>query len=327
MTNNRSSRRRPLQMSDIHHVLDNHLKLLSAAAVLVVVTVWSYWFTIADLFKEWQGNDDYSAGQLVPLVALFLAFRERKKLARCKLRPCWWAIALLMLAQAARAYGLLFMFQSAERYSLVLTVAGLVLMVAGRQVFRGVFWIILILFLMVPFPGRVHNMISGPLQTMATTGAVFILEAFIRVSQQGNIVTLNEEIPMAVVEACSGLRMLTAFIIVAAFMAYMVKRSRWQKAFLLLSSVPVAVMCNILRLCVTAALFLVASTEVAEKFFHDFAGIVMMPAAVLIMFAELWLMEKLTISELDPEKIHVRTQTKPAARRTTKKDEMERRYA
>jgi exosortase len=260
------------------------------------------------------------------LVALFLVFRDRKKLARCELTPCWWAIALLILAQAARAYGLLFMFQSGERYSLVLTIASLVLMVSGWQVFRGVFWIILILFLMIPFPGRVHNMISGPLQSIATTGAVFVLEAFIKVGQEGNVVRLNG-MDMQVVEACSGLRMLTAFIIVAAFMAYMVKRPRWQKVFLLLSSVPVAVVCNILRLCVTAVLFLVASTEVAEKFFHDFAGIVMMPAAVLIMFGELWLMDRLTISETDPGQIHVRTQTKAKARQAVKKGKMEKRYA
>ena len=281
--------------------------------------MWSYWFTITDLFKEWQRDDDYSAGQLVPLVAIFLVWRERKKLAECVLKPCWLALGLLMLAVAARAYGLLFMFESGERYSLVLTIAALVLMVAGWQVFRSVFWILLILFLMVPFPGKIHNMISGPLQTMATTGAVFVLEAFVKVSQQGNVITLNNRVPMAVVEACSGLRMLTAFIIVAAFMAYMVKRPRWQKAFLLFSSVPVAVICNILRLCATAFLFLVASSDLAEKFFHDFAGIVMMPAAVLIMFGELWLMEKLTETEPEPQQLVARAHSKSDATSSQKR--------
>ncbi len=299
MATNRIGGRDALQMPDKRDVSNDRLRLVSVVVALSAITAWSYWSTIVGLFKEWQRNDDYSAGQLVPLVALFLVWRERKTLAECALKPCWWAMGLLMLAVAARAYGLLFMFESAERYSLVLTIAGLVLMVAGRQVFRSVFWIMPILFLMIPLPGRIHNMISGPLQTMATTGAVFVLEAFIKVSQQGNVVTLNERIPMAVVEACSGLRMLMAFIVVAAFMAYMVKRSRLQKAVLLLSSVPVAVMCNILRLCVTAVLFLLASSELAEKFFHDFAGIVMMPAAVLLMFGELWLMDKLTVPEQD----------------------------
>ena len=318
VVNNRIRRGHALQISGKHQM--QNIRLVSVTLALLAVTVLSYWSTIAYLFKEWQGNDDYSAGQLVPLIALFLVWRERKTLRRCLLKPCWWGIALLILAQTARIFGLLFMYESAERYSLVLTTAGLVLMVAGWQVFRSVFWILLFLFLMVPFPGRVHNLISGPLQKMSTTGSVFLLEAFgVRVSQQGNVVMLNEKIPMAVTEACSGLRMLIAFVIVAAFIAYMVKRSRRQKAVLLLSSIPVAVICNILRLCVTAMLFLLVSAKVAEKFFHDFAGLAMMPVAVLLMFGELWLMGKLTVPEPHPQQGQARAQAKSASRACTKR--------
>jgi exosortase len=278
--------------------------------MLVLLTTWYYWPTMVSLFKDWQSDSDYSAGQLVPLVALFLLWRERKKLGKCLLKPCWWGVALLLIAQAVRFYGLLFMFESAERYSLALTIAGLVLMIAGWQVFRAASWILLFLFLMVPFPGRIHNLISGPLQHAATSGSVFLLEAFgIRVSQQGNVVLLNENTPMAVAEACSGLRMLTAFIIVAAFTAYMIKRSRRQKVVLLLSSIPIAVMCNILRLCVTAVLILLVNTEFAEKFFHDFAGLAMMPAAALLLFGELWLMDKLVLPEPDIQQRPIRAKS------------------
>lgn len=313
---NRIHREHALKISGSHQLPDNLLGIVSVLLAMLAVTVLSYWSISANIFKEWQRSDDYSAGQLVPLIALFLVWRERKTLRRCMLRPCWWGIALLILAQAARFYGLLFMYESLERYSMVLTLAGLVLMVAGWQVFRSVSWILLFLFLMFPLPGRVHNLISGPLQKMATTGSVFLLEAFgVRVSQEGNVVMLNEKIPMAVTEACSGLRMLIAFVIVAAFIAYMVNRSRRQKAVLLLSSIPVAVMCNILRLGVTAVLFLLASSEIAEKFFHDFAGLVMMPAAVLLMFGELWLMDKLTMPEPEPQQGRAGGQNKSATKR------------
>jgi len=320
--NNRIRRGHALLIAGRHHTQEHLLRLVLGA--LVLLTAWSYWPTIVSLFKEWQRDDDYSAGQLVPLVALYLLWRERKTLRGCLLTPCWWTGAgLLILALAGRMYGLLFMFESAERYSLVLTIAGLVLMVAGRQVFRSVSWILLFLFLMVPFPGRVHNLISGPLQRFATTGSVFLLEAFgVRVSQQGNVVMLGENTTMAVAEACSGLRMLMAFIIVAAFVAYMVNRSRWQKAAILLSSIPVAVVCNIVRLFVTGVLMLLVSTQAGEKFFHDFAGLAMMPVAVLIMFGELWLMDKLTLAEPNPQQVHARAQTKsatPACAQKTKR--------
>lgn len=273
--------------------------------------LWTYWPTIVSLFKDWQQDDNYSVGQLVPLVAVYLLWHERKTLRECRVAPCWWGLGLILLAMPARAYGLLFLYESAERYSLVLTIAGLVLLVTGWQVFRRLAWILLFLLLMVPLPGRVHNLISGPLQTMAATGAVFLLEVFgVTVSKEGNVIMLNRSVQLAVAEACSGLRMLTAFVVVAATMAYMANRPRWQKAVLLVSSVPIAIACNLARLCVTAMLYLVASSETAERFFHDFAGLTMMPLAILVLFGELWLMDKLVISDEETARAGAKAENK-----------------
>ena len=112
--------------------------------------------------------------------------------------------------------------------------------------------------------------------------------------------TFSEQ-ALGVLEACSGLRMLTAFIIVAAFIAYMVKQPRWQKAVVVLSSIPIAVVCNVLRIFITAILMAMVSSEIGEKFFHDFAGLVMMPAAVMLIFGELWLMNKLVVARIRSE--------------------------
>jgi len=108
--------------------------------------------------------------------------------------------------------------------------------------------------------------------------------------------------------------MLMAFVIVAAFIAYMVKRPRWQKAILLGSSIPVAVVCNMIRIFATAMLMLYVSAEVAQKFFHDFAGFVMMPAAVLLTFGEIWLMDRVVVPEPDLQHRRAGTQAKLAAR-------------
>ncbi len=289
--------------------------LIAAGAILVLATAWSYSGTMLDLFTEWQRNEDYSAGQLVPLVVLVFLWVERKKLAQCALTPCWWAgIALLTLAQLGRAFGLLFVFESAERYSLVLTVWALVVFVAGWQAVRRTIWILLFLLLMVPFPGQIHNSISGPLRQTATTGSVFLLEVFFSgIRREGHVIYIREH-ALGVLEACSGLRMLTAFIIVAAFIAYMVRRPRWQKAVVVGSSIPIAVLCNVLRIFITAILIVWAGSEVGEKFFHDFAGLVMMPVAVMIIFGELRLMDDLIVSESD-SKAAVVSRTRPAPKR------------
>lgn len=277
------------------------MRWIYVGAALLTVLVWSHWSTITHLIKEWRSDQNYSVGALVPLAAAYLLWRDRSALQRRGVRPCWLGILVVILAEGMRSFGFRYYFESAERYALVLAIHAVVLLVTGWRVYRRAFWILLFLLLMVPLPGRVHNMISGPLQTLATTGAVFLLELFGEtVSRSGNTMVLNDTVQIGVVEACSGLRMLTAFIVVAAVLAFLIRRPLWQKIVLLASSIFVAIACNVVRLFVTAELYVVADSETAEAFFHDFAGLVMMPCAVLLLLAELWVMKKLVTTKSAP---------------------------
>jgi exosortase len=261
--------------------------------------MWSYQFTLSDMARNWQNDDNYSVGMLVPLIAAYVVWIGRDVLRQVVLKPAWLlGICAIGLSQAIRFEGLADLRESIERYSFVFNLGGLVLLVMGWQMFYRVRWILLFLLLMVPVPGTIHNIISAPLQNLATTGAVFTLELVgITVSREGYVMVLNNEVPIAVAEACSGLRLLTAFIVVACAMAFMIGRPSWQRAVLVLSSIPIAIMCNLIRLVITALLFLWTTSEVAERFFHDFAGLTMMPLAVGLLAVELWVMGKLIIED------------------------------
>jgi exosortase len=262
---------------------------------------WAYWSTIVGLWDEWRDDPNYSVGQLVPLAALYLLWDDRRGLHACHVGPCWWGLAVLVVGQLARFLGLLFLYQSAERYALVLTVAGLVLLVAGRQILWRTRWVLVFLLLMVPLPGRIHNAVSGPLQRYATSGTVFVLEVLgADVTRAGNVLLLSEETSVGIADACSGLRMLTAFVVVSAVLAFVVERPRWQRTVLLASSIPIAIACNIVRLIATVGLYVLIDSSTAEHFFHDFAGVTMMPLAIAILIGELWLMRKLVVPDAAP---------------------------
>ena len=233
------------------------------------------------------------------MAALYLVWSDRDKVRQMIPAPCWWGVGIILCAMAARFFGLFFLYESAERYAFVIAIVGTVVLVLGTKLAWVLRWILVFLFLMVPLPGQVHNMISGPLQSAATSGAVFGLELVgIEVAREGNVMLLNDEVPVAVAEACSGLRMLTAFVVVAAVFAYVVDRPKWQKMLLVVSSIPVAIICNLLRLVVTSLLFLWASSDVAETFFHDFAGLAMMPTAIVMLAGVLWVSSR--IAEVEP---------------------------
>ena len=262
---------------------------------LSAVFVWSYWPTLKDLWIFWQQDPDYSVGQLVPLVAAYLVWAKRKMLCELPIRPCWWGLVVLLLSQAIRFCGLLFMYGSLERYSLIFAVLGIALLVLGHKVVRRLAWVFMFLLLLAPLPRRMHEMLSLPLQDFATTSATFGLELLgYLVAREGNVLRLGDQSTIAIVEACNGLRMLTAFVVVAAVLAFIVHRPRWQKLVIVLSGVPVAILANTFRLIVTVVVYETMGSETGEWFFHDLAGLTMMPIAIVVLALELKCIDWLT---------------------------------
>ena len=265
------------------------------AAILLLTVIWIYWKpTIAELWTIWLRSDEYSSGMLVPLIAAYIVWLRRKDIMACPIRPSLWGLFALVGAQALRFFGLFFMYGSAERMSLVLTIAALALLLFGWKLFWKISSVLAFLFLMLPLPNRVQMAVALPLQEWATSSAVFCLETLgYEVIREGNIINLNGTM-VAVVEACNGLRMLTAFFVISGLVVLLVQRRWWEKLTILASAVPIGLICNTLRLTVTAIAFTKIDSQCWEGAFHDYGGLAMMPLALGIVVFELWLLSNLT---------------------------------
>jgi exosortase len=135
--------------------------------------------------------------------------------------------------------------------------------------------------------------LSGPLQHLATLGSTYTLQTLgLPAIASGNVICLTRG-RIGVAEACNGLGMLTVFIAVTTAAAFLLKLSNWEKAFLLASSVVIAVLANILRISATGVAQELMGVKFAEQFFHDFAGIFMVPLAMLMLWGEVILFSKL----------------------------------
>jgi exosortase len=284
----------------------NTLRAL-AVAVLTVVFFWSYWPTFEELWSIWLKSDEYSSGLLVPLLALYVLWARRRKIVRTSVQPSLWGLLTFIVAQLVREFGSFFLYASAERLSLILAIAGLTLLLFGWQILWKVGPVLLFLCLMLPLPRPLHNSVTLPLQSLATASSVFCLEMMgYPVAREGNIIHINET-TVAVAEACNGLRMVTAFFVVAGLVVLLVRRLWWEKMIVLLSSLPTALLCNTIRLTVTAIAFTVLTGGNWERVFHDFGGYAMMPLALAVVLLELWLFAKLTtIPEKSKQKIITR---------------------
>jgi exosortase len=273
---------------------------LVGGAIVLVAFLWSYWSTFVDLYGVWRRNDEYSAGLLVPFLAAYALWVRRRDFDQVRVRPAVCAgIILFLVAQTVRGLGLYLMFGSAERLSVLMSVVAVVLLLLGWAFLRKLAPALLFLCLMLPWPNRVQSALAVPLQRWATTSAVFCLEsAGYEVAREGNIITIGDT-SVAVAEACNGLRMITAFVVVSGLVVLLARRARWEKLLILISSLPIALLCNTLRLTVTAVAFTFFKGEDVEKVFHDFGGYAMMPLALALVVGELWFLARLTTPPAD----------------------------
>jgi len=195
--------------------------------------------------------------------------------------------------------------------SVVLSIAALTLLLFGWQYLKKVFPVLLFLCLMLPWPNPIKTSIGLTLQRYATNSAVFCLEVIgYEIVKEGNIIRIGEDVSVAVLEACNGLRMVTAFFVISGLVVLLVNRKWWEKLIVLLSSLPIALLCNTIRLVVTAMFFTVLEGEYWEDVFHDFGGYAMMPLALAAVVGELWLLTKLTTLPVEEEAIVITRQSR-----------------
>ena len=276
-----------------------------AAAFVLIAFLYSYWSGIKDLWRIWQRSDEYSSGLLVPFLTVYVLWARRHNITGCRMRPCIWGLFAFLAAQGVRFFGLFFMYSSAERLSIVLSIGALVLFLLGWEFFKKVSTVLLFLCLMLPWPNSVQSAVALPLQRYATSSAVFCLEMIgYEIIQEGNIIHIGD-VTVAVAEACNGLRMITAFFMISGLVVLLIKRAWWEKLIVLASSLPIALVCNTVRLTITAMAFTVLSGEHWEKIFHDFGGYAMMPLSLAMVVSELWLLTKLTTVPIEEETIVV----------------------
>jgi exosortase/archaeosortase family protein len=110
----------------------------------------------------------------------------------------------------------------------------------------------------------------------------------------GYVIHLNDA-RIGVVEACSGLSMLMTFTALATAAALVMRRPLLDKLVLVVSSIPVALAANILRITVTAILHDTVGGRAAEAFYHDLAGWLMIPAALGLYWLEVWVFSRIVV--------------------------------
>ena len=249
-------------------------------------------FTAADSY--------YSHGFLIPPLSAFLIWRKRKALKALPIEPSPIGLWVLSGGLLLHVISSLLKLNFGSYLAIVIVLQGLGLYLFGKKINRLVLFPIALLLFMIPLPGVVIIGTSFRMKMFAARASTYLINLIgISAIRDGSILFLPNGGQLMIGDPCSGLRSLISLLALGALFTQFVNGSRLKKQALFLSSIPIALLSNMLRIIMLAWVTYVYGEQAAMGFFHDFSGL------LVFVFAFLGLILSATIlrCRLAPENI------------------------
>lgn len=255
----------------------NPAQLLTASLLLAFIAP-----PFAGLARDWWVDPEASHGLLLAPVAVWLAWRAGVVRDATPSR----AAGLIMLAGAVlvRYAADLSAEVYTGRLSIVIALSAIAVYHLGFRQLRAWWLPLTLLVLSVPPPSVIISAISLPLQFQASRmGAAFLEARHVPVLLSGNIIRLPNH-DLFVAEACSGLRSLTALGSISVLAAGMWLNNPVGRIFLVLSSIPIAIGVNAVRVFITGYAIHFIGPEAGKGVLHATEGWLLFVVSLSIVF-------------------------------------------
>lgn len=256
-----------------------------------------FWFlhapTLRSLVQDWWTDPDYSHGMIVPFVVAYIVYRRIKPPLELQPRalPALGVIVLSQIIYLAGYFGAEFFLQ---RSSIVLLLAGMILLLMGWNYLRQLALPLCLLELCIPLPAVLMHQITLPLQLIASRGAEIVLRACgIPVYRTGNILQMARQ-TLNVGEACSGIRSLVTLITLALIMVSFTRLHWFARIVFVASAAAVAIIANGFRVSGAGILGFYFDQRFTVGIWHLLEGLVVFVVAFLMLALELKLIARIT---------------------------------
>jgi exosortase len=278
--------------------LKEHQEHIIKISILSILFLVLYAPTFHMFIYDWSNDDNYSHGFLVPLIVGYLVWTKRKELQKTQPKPSIWGLGVLMLGLIIYLVGTIGAEWFLRRSSLIVVLGGLILFLYGIEYVKIFLFPLVFLIFMVPLPAIIYRSVAFRLQLFVTrVSAQLISFVGITVYRSGNVIEVSTG-PLAVEEACSGMRSIMALLALTSLFAYFMYRSRLKQWILIAFALPIAVVTNIIRVTVTGIFAHYFGKEFAEGILHESFGLIVF----VIAFVLLLLLSKF-LNWIVPEKI------------------------
>ncbi len=284
--------------------------LVSAGTLLLAFVVF---------FRDWFARQneysltmmqDWGHAYVIPLISGYLLYQRRDALLAARARVFWPGMIPVVLGLVCYFFFIVGVGNHMlQGFSMILTLFGVVLLLLGPEVIKPVFMPISYLIFGVTIAEKIMLYITFPLQLTAAQGAAIMLTLCgkvlgFTVDVNGSTLSIDtftgapHELDVA--QACSGMRMVIAFVALAAAVALTQCGRWWQRAAVLLLSVPVAVFMNVIRVAVLGLVSVKINRELATGDAHMIIGTLLLVPGLGLFLLVVWALKKVVNEDEKP---------------------------
>ena len=256
------------------------------------------------LFYKWTNDANWSHGWLIPVFSLYFLHLRRDEIAAAPRKTNYLGLVILLASLAVYlAYLVVWPRMYPRAAAMVPAILGVTLLLGGWSLTRIVWFPIAFLLLAVPLPDGLYFQLTWPLRQAASFVATVLLPVIPGVDTElGGRTVIDfyyhgRKGSLNVAEACSGMRLIMAFVTLGVVMAYLGDRRLWQRAVLVGCCVPIAIFCNSVRVFITGVLVITDHGEWARGTPHALLGIAMLPLALGMFAAVGYVLSHLFVEE------------------------------
>ncbi len=284
-------------------------RTLGLLAVCLLAAGWFFWAFLRYSYRAAVEDPNWSHILVVPLISAYYVYLHRQKIASIPARISWWGLGVAFLGLLSYVWwiypGRNDMFRG---LSMILCLFGCVWFLQGGRRLRILWFPVVYLALAVKIPDSIWQQIAFQLQLIASAGSAVtltiagsLLDFRLEVAAQDFVMTwfadgTYQEARFSIAEACSGLRMLMAFVALGVALAFLWDRFWWQRLIMVSMAIPIALAVNIGRVTVLGLLNL-WDPELARGDAHIMVGMLMLLPAGAMFLGLGWVLDKLIIVE------------------------------
>lgn len=277
-------------------------------AIIGGLLCWLFNNEVWGIVHTWLTDSSWSHGILIPLFSLYFLNQTKNKIldASSSFKPNYLGLILLICVILFYIFNIVSPagYGYFRQLSVVGALGAVVLFLGGWRLLKWTWLPVAYLFFAVPLPEGYLRLATIPMRQWAAAGATAMLNLIpqVEATTSGVIIDIiykghHLEPDLDVAEACSGMRLLMAFFALGVAMAYLHYRPIWQRLILLASTIPIAILCNVIRVMITGFIYVLGNPEYAQGIYHDLLGMAMLPLAFGLYGILAWFMSNLFIED------------------------------